>query len=48
MHLLGWYDGDGVEYGVRIPKLLSLLAYHDPNATVQGLDVGAARTSGRR
>jgi cytochrome bd ubiquinol oxidase subunit I len=24
--------------GVEIPKLLSLLAYHDPNATVQGLD----------
>ena len=38
VHLLGWYDGDGVEYGIRIPKLLSLLAYHDPNAKVQGLD----------
>jgi cytochrome d ubiquinol oxidase subunit I len=37
-HLLGWYDGGKVEYGVPIPKLLSLLAYHDPNATVQGLD----------
>ena len=37
-HLLGWYDGDGVEYGIKIPKLLSLLAFHDPNATVQGLD----------
>ena len=24
--------------GVEIPKLLSLLAFHDPNATVQGLD----------
>ena len=24
--------------GVEIPKLLSLLAYHDPNATVQGLN----------
>ena len=37
-HLLGWYDGEGVEYGIKIPKLLSLLAFHDPNATVQGLD----------
>jgi cytochrome bd ubiquinol oxidase subunit I len=37
-HLLGWYTDDRVEYGVRIPRLLSLLAFHDPNATVQGLD----------
>jgi cytochrome bd ubiquinol oxidase subunit I len=37
-HLLGWYRDGEVEYGVRIPKLLSLLAFHDPNATVQGLD----------
>jgi cytochrome bd ubiquinol oxidase subunit I len=37
-HVLGWYDGEGVEYGIGIPKLLSLLAYHDPNATVQGLN----------
>lgn len=38
--ILGWYDeADGdVEYGIEIPKLLSLLAYHDPDATVQGLD----------
>ena len=34
----GWYDGHGVEYGIRIPKLLSLLAFHDPNAEVKGLD----------
>jgi cytochrome d ubiquinol oxidase subunit I len=27
-----------VKYGIRIPKLLSLLALHDPNATVKGLD----------
>jgi cytochrome bd ubiquinol oxidase subunit I len=38
-HLLGWYDGQKVVYGIEIPRLLSLLAYHDPNATVQGLDV---------
>src|SRR6266487_1374752 len=37
-HLLGWYTDNEVKYGLRIPKLLSLLAYHDPNARVQGLD----------
>jgi cytochrome bd ubiquinol oxidase subunit I len=37
-HLLGWYDGNGVKGGIPIPKLLSLLAYHNPNATVKGLD----------
>jgi cytochrome d ubiquinol oxidase subunit I len=37
-HLLGWYEGEKVNYGLEIPKLLSLLAYHDPNATVAGLD----------
>ena len=39
-HLGGWYDektGD-VRYGIAIPKMLSLLAFHDPNATVEGLD----------
>src|SRR5207253_3814069 len=38
VHLLGWYSGGRVEAGLEIPKLLSLLADHDPNATVQGLD----------
>ena len=36
----GWYDektGE-IEYGIQIPKMLSLLAYHDPNATVEGLE----------
>src|SRR5262245_16355530 len=37
-HLLGWYDGHEVKYGIRIPRLLSLLAFHDPNATVSGLE----------
>lgn len=37
-HLLGWYTDDEVRYGIEIPKLLSLLSYHDPNAVVQGLD----------
>jgi cytochrome bd ubiquinol oxidase subunit I len=38
VHLLGWYRNGKVEYGIALPKLLSLLAYHSPNATVQGLD----------
>jgi cytochrome d ubiquinol oxidase subunit I len=37
-HLLGWYTGEKVKYGIGIPKLLSFLAFHNPNATVQGLD----------
>jgi cytochrome bd ubiquinol oxidase subunit I len=37
-HLLGWYEDEKVKYGIAIPKLLSLLAYHNPNATVAGLD----------
>ena len=39
VHLLGWYKDGRVEYGISIPRLLSLLAYHDPNASVAGLDV---------
>jgi cytochrome bd ubiquinol oxidase subunit I len=38
VHLLGWYSDGRVEYGIPIPRLLSLLAYHDPNATVTGLE----------
>ncbi|TML88149.1 MAG: cytochrome ubiquinol oxidase subunit I [Actinobacteria bacterium] len=38
VHLLGWYKDGRVEYGIPIPRLLSLLAYHDPHATVAGLD----------
>ena len=38
IHILGWFDGEEVRYGIRIPRLLSLLAAHDPNATVEGLD----------
>ncbi len=37
-HILGWYVDGKVKYGIAIPDLLSLLAYHDPNARVQGLD----------
>jgi cytochrome bd ubiquinol oxidase subunit I len=37
----GIYDADEgeVNFGIEIPKLLSLLAQHDPNAEVQGLDI---------
>ena len=38
LHLLGWYSDGEVKGGIPIPKGLSLLAFHDPNATVQGLD----------
>jgi cytochrome d ubiquinol oxidase subunit I len=37
-HLLGWYTDEKVKYGIGIPKLLSLLAFHNPDATVTGLD----------
>jgi cytochrome bd ubiquinol oxidase subunit I len=37
-HLLGWYEDGHVKFGIAIPKLLALLAFHNPNATVQGLD----------
>ena len=38
LHLLGWYSDRQVKAGIAIPKALSLLAFHDPGATVQGLD----------
>ena len=38
IHLLGWYRDGEVVGGIEIPRLLSLLARHDPNATVTGLD----------
>ncbi|MBO0820746.1 MAG: cytochrome ubiquinol oxidase subunit I [Nocardiopsaceae bacterium] len=38
-HLLGLYDGHAVVWGVQIPKLLSLLAFHNPNAVVKGLNI---------
>src|SRR3954454_1473874 len=41
----GFYDAktQDVRYGVRVPKLLSLLVDHDPNGRVQGLDEVAAK-----
>jgi cytochrome d ubiquinol oxidase subunit I len=43
VHVLGWYTGGRVRYGIPIPRLLSLLAFHNTNATVQGLDAVAPR-----
>jgi cytochrome d ubiquinol oxidase subunit I len=37
----GVYREGEVRYGVKIPKLLSLLAFHDPDARVTGLDTVA-------
>jgi cytochrome bd ubiquinol oxidase subunit I len=37
-HLLGWYTDGQVKYGIKVPHLLSLLAFHSWNARVQGLD----------
>ncbi|MGK2877902.1 MAG: cytochrome ubiquinol oxidase subunit I [Solirubrobacterales bacterium] len=36
----GYYDADSnkVENGIAIPAMLSLLAFHNPGATVEGLD----------
>jgi cytochrome d ubiquinol oxidase subunit I len=38
LHIFGIYEDGEVKGGIEFPKLLSLLAYHDPNATVEGLD----------
>src|SRR6266446_3276670 len=38
VHVLGWYTDGHVEYGIPIPRLLSVLAFHSTNATVEGLD----------
>jgi len=34
----GYYDGERMRYAVEIPNGLSLLAHHDPDAVVHGLD----------
>ena len=41
IHVLGWYDDGEIRYGIEIPKLLSLLAAHDPDATIRGLEAVA-------
>jgi cytochrome bd ubiquinol oxidase subunit I len=38
VHVLGWYQDGRVVGGIEVPRLLSLLADHDPTATVTGLD----------
>jgi cytochrome d ubiquinol oxidase subunit I len=38
IHILGWYHDGEVRFGVKIPKMLSVLAFHDPDARVEGLD----------
>jgi cytochrome d ubiquinol oxidase subunit I len=37
-HLLGWYNGHEVVYGIAIPHLLSLLSFHSWSAEVKGLN----------
>jgi cytochrome d ubiquinol oxidase subunit I len=37
-HVLGWYTDGQIKYGIKIPHLLSLLAFHSWNARVKGLD----------
>jgi cytochrome d ubiquinol oxidase subunit I len=39
VHVLGWYTHDEVVGGIELPRMLSLLAVHDPAAVVAGLDV---------
>jgi cytochrome d ubiquinol oxidase subunit I len=41
-HLLGWYTDHEIRYGIAIPHLLSLLAFHSWDARVRGLDTVAA------
>jgi cytochrome d ubiquinol oxidase subunit I len=42
-HVGGWYRDGEVRGGIEIPNLLSLLAHHDPDAKVIGLDAVPAR-----
>jgi cytochrome d ubiquinol oxidase subunit I len=37
-HVLGWYTDHEVKYGIKIPHLLSLLAFHSWDAQIKGLD----------
>jgi cytochrome bd ubiquinol oxidase subunit I len=41
VHVLGWYSDGHVRYGIPLPKLLSVLAFHSTHATVEGLDTVA-------
>jgi cytochrome d ubiquinol oxidase subunit I len=44
IHVGGWYTDGEVRYGIELPRLLSVLAFHDPDATVEGLDAVAPDT----
>jgi cytochrome bd ubiquinol oxidase subunit I len=37
-HVLGWYTNGQIKFGIGIPHLLSLLAFHSWNAKITGLD----------
>jgi cytochrome d ubiquinol oxidase subunit I len=37
-HMLGWYTDNQLKYGIAIPHLLSILAFHSWNGTVRGLE----------
>ncbi len=43
IHILGIYRGGEVRYGIAVPDLLAVLAFHDPHHTVQGLHSVPAR-----
>ena len=38
LHVGGWYRDGDVRWGLEFPRLLSVLARHDPDATLRGLD----------
>jgi Cytochrome bd-type quinol oxidase, subunit 1 len=38
-HIGGIYEDGEVKHGIEIPDLLSILADHDPNGTVKGLNI---------
>jgi cytochrome d ubiquinol oxidase subunit I len=38
-HIGGIYENGEIEYGIEIPYLLSILADHNPDGEVQGLDI---------
>jgi cytochrome bd ubiquinol oxidase subunit I len=42
-HIGGIYEDGEVKYGIEIPDLLSILADHDPNGKVEGLNIVAAQ-----
>jgi cytochrome d ubiquinol oxidase subunit I len=43
LDVLGWYNGHALVGAFGVPHLLSILAYHDSDATVRGLDTVPAK-----